>query len=568
MAHPATLTMTDIGYTYPGAPTPLFEHVNVTFAHGWSAVLGDNGIGKTTLLHILSGDIRPDSGGISPAPSKLVVRYCAQEIDEIPCNITDFASDWSSAAIGIRLALGIEEDWLHRFGTLSGGEAKRVQIACAMAAGPDVLVLDEPSNHIDAGVRGHVIAAMRAFRGIGIVVSHDRALIDAVCNRCVVFERRHIMDGNITVVATYQGDYSRAAEQIAHRGVSDVKAIAEARRQEARLSDAKTDRFARLQRYESLKRHGERIDSKDHDALARRKGAKSGSGDKNAARNYVQMDSRIAAASNHAAGLTATAKRYDGDIWFDVHASQRNELIHVDSQTLHDWMAGHGLSHVSLAQHMNAALQGSGHVHDGAVRDGATGNGTVAHLSPRPSTSTVADLRSQGTEPKDRERQVGVLPTLSVGPRDHIAIYGPNGSGKTTLLKLLLRRVSPGVPILSIAQNTTARDARAAMTALSGLQRKDRAQALGTYAQLNADPSKLLAGESPSPGELRKLLLCLGTLDRPELIALDEPTNHLDMDSKATLARILAAYPAALVVVSHDEWFLDRVATKQWVLGE
>ena len=69
---------------------------------------------------------------------------------------------------------------------------------------------------------------------------------------------------------------------------------------------------------------------------------------------------------------------------------------------------------------------------------------------------------------------------------------------------------------------------------------------------------KLLAGESPSPGELRKLLLCLGLLDRPELIVMDEPTNHLDLESKEALARVLAEYPGALIVVSHERWFIER----------
>lgn len=82
---------------------------------------------------------------------------------------------------------------------------------------------------------------------------------------------------------------------------------------------------------------------------------------------------------------------------------------------------------------------------------------------------------------------------------------------------------------------------------------------LAAFAQLNADPDKLLSNEAPSPGELRKLMLCLGILDRPQLIVMDEPTNYLDLESKVALARCLADYPGALVVAGHDEWFLDQV---------
>ena len=80
---------------------------------------------------------------------------------------------------------------------------------------------------------------------------------------------------------------------------------------------------------------------------------------------------------------------------------------------------------------------------------------------------------------------------------------------------------------------------------------------LAAFAQLNADPDKLLSNEAPSPGELRKLMLCLGILDRPQLIVMDEPANYLDLESKVALA-CLADYPGALVVASHDEWFLDQ----------
>ena len=93
---------------------------------------------------------------------------------------------------------------------------------------------------------------------------------------------------------------------------------------------------------------------------------------------------------------------------------------------------------------------------------------------------------------------------------------------------------------------------------LAALQGKERSQVLAAFAQLNADPDKLLSNEAPSPGELRKLMLCLGILDRPQLIVMDEPANYLDLESKVALARCLADYPGALVVASHDEWFLDQ----------
>lgn len=112
------------------------------------------------------------------------------------------------------------------------------------------------------------------------------------------------------------------------------------------------------------------------------------------------------------------------------------------------------------------------------------------------------------------------------------------------------------VPRLVIAQNTSDEDAAHAMMRLDTLSAADRASVLSAYAQLNADPDRLIGGQSPSPGELRKLLLCLALPQHPQLIVMDEPMNHLDLTSKKALARLLRDYPGALIVVSHDEWFL------------
>lgn len=165
------LTLTDISYCYPGAPEPLFEHLSATFAAGWAAVLGDNGIGKTTLAKLACGMLSPDSGTVSPNPCKMAVAYCPQRTDETPTNLDDFAADWTGETIAIRDALNIGDDWAYRYETLSGGEAKRLQIACALAGDPDVLVLDEPTNHVDGRTRQAITQAMRRFDGIGIVIS-------------------------------------------------------------------------------------------------------------------------------------------------------------------------------------------------------------------------------------------------------------------------------------------------------------------------------------------------------------------------------------------------------------
>ena len=104
------LTLTNIVFTYPGTSEPLLDGIDVTFARGWTAVLGDNGIGKTTLSKLAIGRLSPDVGRISPTPNRLHTGYCPQNTDETPENLEDFACDWSPQAMEIRRELGIGDD--------------------------------------------------------------------------------------------------------------------------------------------------------------------------------------------------------------------------------------------------------------------------------------------------------------------------------------------------------------------------------------------------------------------------------------------------------------------------
>lgn len=495
------LTLTDISYCYPGAPEPLFEHLSATFAAGWAAVLGDNGIGKTTLAKLACGMLSPDSGTVSPNPCKMAVAYCPQRTDETPRNLDDFAADWTGETIAIRDALNIGDDWAYRYETLSGGEAKRLQIACALAGDPDVLVLDEPTNHVDGRTRQAITQAMRRFDGIGIVISHDVELIDATCSRCVMLERRHARGRNITAANTYQGGYTQAAQQMRDNQRADTAAIQSTRKELQRMQRIKRERAQRARELDMRKNQGMRIDIKDIDARKALKNLKPAIGT-TVAQTSAQFDGRIAAATDRLAHLSEAAKRYDGTIWMNVMPSSRRELTRI------------------------------------------------------PNDHAIADQPDM----------------LSIGPRDRIGISGPNGSGKTALIRRLIealerdeaQRHSERMPYLYIPQNSSDMDTANAMNRLHALTDEQRAIVLSAYAQLNADPDRLLAGGNPSPGELRKLLLCLGMIEQPQLIIMDEPTNHLDLHSKQALANTLSSYAGALVAVSHDEWFLNAVTSIRW----
>ena len=87
--------------------------------------------------------------------------------------------------MALRRDLDVEDDWPWRHDTLSCGQQKRLQVACALWQRPDLLVMDEPTNHVDVPTREAVTAALARFKGVGLLISHDRALLDALCSQCL-----------------------------------------------------------------------------------------------------------------------------------------------------------------------------------------------------------------------------------------------------------------------------------------------------------------------------------------------------------------------------------------------
>lgn len=552
------VSATHIEFTYPHAHEPVFSQLNVTFAIGWTAVLGDNGIGKTTLLRLLSGDLHPDAGQIAPNPNSIVLAYCSQQSEECPQNLEEFAYDWSSYAVQVKRDLGIEEDWPFRYSTLSGGEAKRVQIGCALVTQPDVLILDEPTNHVDGLTREQIIRVLQQYRGIGILVSHDIALIDEVCSHCVMFERVHTDGGIRTVARTLAGNYGQVHESMKRDAAASVARLEAARREVSRLSNVQAQRFQAVQHVNALKNSGSTINRKDHDARNALKLAKSTSTDSASAKSYAQMSAKIESAERIKRSIAVPAKTYNGEIWVETKPSSRSSVITLEFETIGNSFAERGLDDVLFEQYEQSTLISTCVFTDYAS---ISRNETQLQQSKQlhQESQRHRETTSQYFETNYRE-------TLCIGPTSHIALSGANGCGKTTVLELLASHIDPQVPYVYIAQHSNEDDMVQAITTLGNLSRQDQSTVLSAYAQLNADPDVLRAGENPSPGELRKLQLCLGVLSHPQLLVLDEPTNHLDIHSKEALSKLLITFPGAVVIASHDAWLLNEVGKTHWKL--
>lgn len=479
------LTLSGIRYSYPAALEPILNNVTISFSEGWTGLLGDNGCGKTTLAKIACGLIAPDAGSVSP---NLVCLYCAQEAEAAPEALYDFASDYGREARALRDALGLEDDMAWRYDALSFGERKKLQVACALWQRPDVLVLDEPTNHIDHDARERIAALLKRFRGIGILISHDRELLDEVAARCASFEPSGIV--------VRPGGYTAAHAQAELERTSLVRERRAAKDELAKLAAEKAERNREAERAQARrsKRH---LDPKDKSAKAKIDLAVYTGQDGARGKLSVQMDARVQAAERRVAAAFVH-KRYDGDLWVDAEPSPRKVVAHIEATSI------------------------------------PCGAGALE------------------------------IPELFVGNRDHIGIVGPNGAGKSTLLAYVTLYLAGDLAVLNMPQELSTEERARVIDGVRALAPTERGRVLSTVAQLNSDPDRILEGAKTSPGELRKLMLAAGLLEHPVLIIMDEPTNHLDLHSTEALERALAAYPGALLLVSHDRVFLEGCTNSIW----
>ena len=160
-------------------------------------------------------------------------------------------------------------------------------------------------------------------------------------------------------------------------------------------------------------------------------------------------------------------------------------------------------------------------------------------------------------------------PALAIRPDDRIAIVGANGLGKSTLVGRIVACANvPPEKLLVVPQEIDESESRAIHEAVKRLDREPLGRVMTLISRLGSRPGRLLASTTPSPGEIRKILLARGVGRGPHLIVMDEPTNHLDLPSIKCLEDALVEAPCALLLVSHDERFLARLATVRWTLEQ
>lgn len=201
----SVLRVDEVSFSYPDRPL-LLEDVSFDVQHGDRvALVGPNGAGKTTLLRLIEGRLQPIHGVIKLGAS-VRLGVLSQEQETLDLNKTILQTaleerpmDETEARSFLHFFLFSGDDVFRRTGDCSLGERSRLQLALLALRGCNLLLLDEPLNHLDIEGRGHFEAALEAFEGTVIAVAHDRAFLHAYPNRVI-----EVQGGRVRV---FEGGY-------------------------------------------------------------------------------------------------------------------------------------------------------------------------------------------------------------------------------------------------------------------------------------------------------------------------------------------------------------------------
>lgn len=477
----------DLSFSYAASVEPLLVGLDVAFPSGFTAIIGANGCGKTSLLKLLAGELLPDSGTIE---GNAFAVYCEQRTDTEPEQLSSLLDDWSPSAFELRGRLDVPDDASQRWDSLSHGERKRVQIACALWQEPTLLLIDEPTNHIDNTGRELLEGALRRFRGVGVIVSHDRELLDSLCVQSVWLQP--------PTGLVYQGGYEKARSQREQNQLSANRTRERLRTEQRRIDREVVRRRERASRADA-ERSKRGIAPKDNDARGKINRARVTGKDAVAGKLLRQLDGRADQAAK-ALAETRASKEYQSGIWLQGEASKADSLFVLPQ-----------------------------------------------HELPLGATRTL------------------VVPKLLMRPKDRIAVSGANGAGKSTLIRSILAKLAmPSERLLLMPQEVTAKRSTELLQQVKSLPREELGRVMSIVRRLGSRPSQLLDSQTPSPGEVRKLLLALGIVQSPHLLILDEPTNHLDVLAIESLEEALAECPCGLLVVSHDRRLIKNLQMTEW----
>jgi ATP-binding cassette subfamily F protein 3 len=497
----------------------VFDGINIAVPQNARiAIVGPNGVGKTTLLRILAGEDSPSQGSVHSARGLKIAYLPQTAVGDIPGTLWDFClmAFENLLAMGTQLqtlerrmangddspellqdygrlqtrfddlggytyisrlqhtlsGLGFDEsDFYRPLNQLSGGQRTRARLAKLLLEEPDLLLLDEPTNHLDIQAVEWLEAWLRAWKGAAIIVSHDRYFLDQTASW--IWEMT-------PAIEEYRGNYTAYLHQRQER-------------YQRRLAEYKAQQEYIEKQEDYIKRF---IDSQ----------------------NTAQARGR--------------RKR--------LERLMRDSLLTNPDPNVRP---------------MHLRLKVSGR-------------------------SGQLVLRTYDLEVgyHDEGRPLFSSPDLVLERTECVAIIGPNGAGKTTFLRTILGQIPPysGETELGASLNV----------GYFAQAHEDLIESNNLIEEINREAPRMLPGEvrdylakygfqedevfatvsTLSGGERGRLALAKLALSDANLLLLDEPTNHLDHSTQEVLQKVLQDYPGTILLVSHDRYLIDALATQIWEL--
>lgn len=479
-------------------------------------LLGINGIGKSTLLNIISGQLEYDEGTIS-SKQGLRIGYLKQnealnssntlkeeiedslkEVFEIRKAIEEITLKMANAQKNEYESLSAEYDRLtnkynaldghnaevrintvlegmgfgsfdmnSKIAVLSGGEKMRFAMCKILVQNPELLILDEPTNHLDFEMLGWLEGYLSSYKGAVIVVSHDRYFLDAVSSDICELENGELV--------RYKGGYSSFLKQKEER----IKVLSrEYEKQQRELTE--------LREY------------------VRRNIAKSSS--------INSVGSRVKALEKAELLAKPNPKPKDLVISFPFDIEPHKTVLDCKDMSL---TVGKGENAKTLFQNLN----------------------------------------------------------IEILKGEKVAIVGKNGIGKSSFLKAILKKIPYGgsvkwggnVKISYFDQELSSLDLNA--TVMDSVHRKFPAKTEYEIRSMLArflieDDDVFKRVKEMSGANRAKIVFCIIAFERSNVLVLDEPTNHLDYKAKEALEQALNSYEGTVIAVSHDRYLLNRVPSK------
>ena len=519
-------------------------------------IVGKNGDGKSTLLHLFKGTQEPDSGRVTmrngltfgmldqrdPLDDNATVREAALEGRED----YEWAAETRSREIVEALLGGISLD--AKIGSLSGGQRRRADLARLLLKDWDILALDEPTNHLDVvtihWLAEHLKNRWPSGQGALLLVTHDRWFLDEVCE-----SMWEVHDG---VIDPFEGGYSAYMLQRVERDrQADVRETK--RRNLARKELAWLTRGARAR---STKQ-------KFHVKAARELIA-----DVPPVRNTLELKQMATSRlGKQVVDLIDVTQIFE-------HAQGEADIDAIDPDVA-EMEASASRVDAGVPEARQAAAQAEQDAQQQAQSQASQENSDETE---------AAEVTSAARKVTVTGRKILDDVTWLIGPGDRFGIVGANGAGKSTLLKILDGTITPTAGHVNIGKTVK-------FAVLS--QRLDELEKLGKYKIKEVlsryKTSYIVDGKETTPGQMmerlgfesaqlmtpikdlsggqkRRMQLLLILLDEPNVLIMDEPGNDLDTDMLAVMEDLLDTWPGTLIVVSHDRYLLERVTDQQFAL--